>query len=110
MRMLASQARKRASDLANCIIEALRMPPYLASRGIENRSNRAKQSLVLRVPEIDGERSLIAPKDQGRSDDRTDSAPIVHERVLRDCHFIGVADTQHLDSDQLWRNHNRVHS
>jgi SET domain-containing protein len=28
--------------------------------------------------------------------------------VLRDCHFIRVADAQHFDSDQLWRNHNCV--
>jgi hypothetical protein len=38
--MFASKARKRAGDLANCFIEAFRMPPYLACRGIEDWGNR----------------------------------------------------------------------
>ena len=108
MRMLASQAGKRAGDLPNCVIKAFWMPPYLARLCVEDRCNGTMQTLVLRVPEIDGERSLIAPKEQGRGYDRADSAPIVDERVLRDCHFIRVADAQHFDSDQLWRNHNCV--
>ena len=108
MRMLASQARKRAGDLANCVIETFRMPPYLARLRVEDRCNGTKQTLVLWCPEIDGKRSLIATEEQGRGYDRADSAPIVDERVLRDCHLIRVADAQHFDSDQLWRNHNCV--
>ena len=81
MGMLAFQAGERAGDLTNSFIEALRMPPYLARRGVENRSDGTSQALVLWVPEIDGKRSLGATEDQGRSYDRTDSAPILHERV-----------------------------
>jgi hypothetical protein len=61
--MLAAQTRKRSGDLANCVIEALRMPPYLARLRIENRCNGTKQTLVLWGPEIDGKRSLIAAED-----------------------------------------------
>jgi hypothetical protein len=63
--MLASQARKRASDLPSYVIKAFWMPPYFARRGIEDRSYGATQTLVLRCPEIDGERSLIATEKQG---------------------------------------------
>ena len=82
MRIFAAQARKRAGDLANSVIEALRMPPYLASRSVEDRSDGTTQPLVLWVPKIDGKRSLVATEEQGRGYNRTDSAPIVHERVL----------------------------
>jgi hypothetical protein len=37
--MLAAEARKRASDLANCVIKAFRMPPYLACLRVEDRRN-----------------------------------------------------------------------
>ena len=50
VRMLASQTRKRAGDLPNCVIEALWMPPCLARCGIEDRSDGATQTIVLWVP------------------------------------------------------------
>jgi len=61
--MLAVQAGDRASDLANCVIEALGMRPYLACRGVEDRSDGTTQPLILWVPEIDGERSLVATEE-----------------------------------------------
>jgi hypothetical protein len=79
VRMLASQARKGAGDLPNCVIKAFWMPPYLARLRVEDRCNGTKQALILWGPEIDGKRSLIAAKDQGRGDDGTNSASIVHE-------------------------------
>ena len=88
MRMLASQAGKRAGDLANCVIETFRMPPYLARLRVEDRCNGTKQTLVLWCPEIDGKRSLIATEEQGRGYDRADSAPIAC-RPLPDNESIG---------------------
>lgn len=61
--MLAVQAGERASDLANCVIEALRMRPYLARRSVEDRSDLTPQPFVLWVPEFDGERSLVATEE-----------------------------------------------
>jgi hypothetical protein len=63
--MLAAKAGKSARDLANWFIEAFWVPPYLACCGIEDRRNGAKQSSVLRTPQIDGKRSLIATEKQG---------------------------------------------
>jgi len=61
--MLAVQTGERAGDLPNSVIEALRMRPYLTPRGVEDRSDRTPQPLVLWVPEIDGERSLVATEE-----------------------------------------------
>ena len=74
MRMFAAEARERTGDLANCFIEALRMPPYLARLRVEDRCNGTMQTLVLRVPKIDSKRSLVTTEEQGRGYDRPDSA------------------------------------
>jgi hypothetical protein len=61
--MPAIQAGERASDLANCVIEALRMRAHLTRRGVEDWGDGTTQPLAPWVPKIDGERSLVATEE-----------------------------------------------
>ena len=70
MRVLASQAGDRAGDLVNGFFKVIRQIEHLASCGIEYRRNRSAQCLVLRIPEFDSKRSLVAAEDRCSGDGR----------------------------------------
>ena len=92
MGVLASQAGDRAGDLANGFFKAIGQIEQLASRGIEDRRNRPAQGLVLRIPEFNGKRSLVATEDWRRGDCRARVAFDGLQSKPRDGQFVGVAD------------------
>ena len=66
MRVLASQARDRAGDLANGFFKAIWQIEHLAGCGVKGRRNRSAPGFVFRIPEFHGERSLVATEDWRR--------------------------------------------
>ena len=108
MRVLAFQAGDRTADTAKCLIELLRQVEHFAGRGVEERRNRSAQGFVLRIPELDCERSLMAAEKWRRDDCRARVTFFGLQPKPRDGQFIGMADTQHLDPHQFRRNDDGV--
>ena len=96
------------ADPAYRVLEQVRQLSDLSCKRVKDWRDLSTQVLVLRLPRLDGEGSLLAAEECPRADSRPRIVRQEDQVVVGDDQLIGATNTQHVDPHALFRDDHGV--